>query len=181
MADFLRAFVLPETVDTRAGSGEARAKLTRRPELARKFEEDGTVAEIRDVTVLVCGHGARDCRCGALGPVLAQEFEYKLNQSSFPLRPTAPQVESPTAESADIRSSVAQISHIGGHKFAGNVIVYIPRALEGHPLAGTGIWYGRVEPKHVEGIVKTTIEEGVVIEELLRGGIGKDGEMLRFG
>jgi (2Fe-2S) ferredoxin len=37
------------------------------------------------------------------------------------------------------------------------------------------IWYGRVEPKHVEGIVKETIGGGRVIQELLRGISGKDG------
>ena len=39
-------------------------------------------------------------------------------------------------------------------------------------VAGTGIWYGRVEPKHVEGIVKETVFGGRVIKELYRGGVG---------
>ena len=82
---------------------------------------------------------------------------------------------------------VGLISHIGGHKFAGNVIVYIPPGLKSyddsdvpHPLAGHGIWYGRVEPKHVEGIVQETIKKGNVIKELFRGGIKQGGEILRL-
>ena len=76
------------------------------------------------------------------------------------------------------------ISHIGGHAFAGNVIVYIPpsyqiRDLEHgdegkrrvSPLAGTGIWYGRVQPRHVEGILAETVEKGRVIGPLWRGGL----------
>jgi (2Fe-2S) ferredoxin len=77
------------------------------------------------------------------------------------------------------------ISHIGGHKFAGNVIIYVPKKAKApsrqpHPLAGCGIWYGRVEPRHVECIVTRTILNGEVIEDLFRGGITKDSEILRL-
>lgn len=66
-------------------------------------------------------------------------------------------------------------SHVGGHAFAGNVIIYLPvdlklvkrRALS--PLAGKCIWYGRVEPSHVEGIISETLMGGRIIEELCRG------------
>ena len=73
------------------------------------------------------------------------------------------------------------ISHVGGHAFAGNVIVYIPPdyrigANQGtgvddliSPLARTGIWYGRVEPKHVHGLLAATVEKGNIIGELWRG------------
>lgn len=75
---------------------------------------------------------------------------------------------------------VGLISHIGGHKFAGNVIVYIPPSFTANPLRGKGIWYGRVEPANVEGIVQKTVVEGKVIKELFRGGVGQDGEILRL-
>ena len=69
---------------------------------------------------------------------------------------------------------VSLISHVGGHKWAGNVIIYFPpdhRIPNGgvSELAGTGVWYGRVQPKHVEGIVEETIRRGRLIGELLRG------------
>ena len=51
-------------------------------------------------------------------------------------------------------------------------------------LSGTGIWYGRVEPRHVQGILDATVMRGMVIEELFRGGVvsGKDGfETVRVG
>ena len=65
------------------------------------------------------------------------------------------------------------------------MIVYLPPGLKTqdereHPLAGHGIWYGRVEPRHVEGIVGETVMRGRVIEELFRGGIRQDGEILRL-
>ena len=80
---------------------------------------------------------------------------------------------------------VGLISHIGGHKFAGNVIIYLPPGLkteagDEHPLAGHGIWYGRVEPKHVEGIIIETILKGNVIADNFRGGIQRDGRILRL-
>lgn len=114
--------------------------------------------------------------------------------------------------------NVGMISHIGGHKWAGNVVVYIPPDYccnpvervtggakpqdtmpepgekivgeeergdeileqEKSPLAGKSIWYGRVEPKHIEGIVEQTIGHGKIIGELFRGGTNPDGSYLRI-
>ncbi len=116
--------------------------------------------------------------------------------------------------------NVGMISHIGGHKWAGNVIVYIPpdyqtnpvrraprrvkpkneggdasagplvheseplssgaSASDVSPLAGKGIWYGRVQPKHVQGIVEQTIGHGQIIRELFRGGIHRNGNQIRL-
>jgi hypothetical protein len=104
--------------------------------------------------------------------------------------------------SQDATVNVGMISHIGGHKWAGNVIVYIPPGFSTdvstaepdsldvsqrasgvqppHPLAGMGIWYGRVEPRHVEGIVEQTIFRGKVIGELFRGGLNQKGQLVRL-
>jgi len=152
------------------------------------------VQDVKDVLVLICGHGGRDMRCGITGPILRDEFERCLPMKSvevlhgpveiaelgkrIALPNSTPQEPSRTAR-------VGLISHVGGHKFAGNVILYIPpgsEALNGtaHALAGCGIWYGRVEPKHVEGIVQETVLNGRVIEDLFRGGIRQGGEILRL-
>jgi (2Fe-2S) ferredoxin len=71
------------------------------------------------------------------------------------------------------------VSHVGGHVWAGNVIIYTPMEAD-NALAGTGIWLGRVEPRHVEGIITETILGGQVIGELWRGGIGSDGRVIRI-
>jgi len=47
-------------------------------------------------------------------------------------------------------------------------------------LAGKGIWYGRVGPEHVEGIVQQTILEGKVVRDKFRGGIEQGGSILRM-
>lgn len=89
------------------------------------------------------------------------------------------------AAEAGLTARVGLISHIGGHKFAGNVIIYLPPSMRrrdggAHPLAGHGVWYGRVEPKHVEGIVQETVINGNVIADMFRGGITPDRQILRL-
>jgi hypothetical protein len=98
----------------------------------------------------------------------------------------AKETEEGGSENGEGRSArVGLISHIGGHKFAGNVIIYLPPGMKtedgrSHPLAGHGVWYGRVEPKHVQGIVSETIIKGNVIKGFFRGAIRRDGEILRL-
>ncbi|KAK5993658.1 Altered inheritance of mitochondria 32-like protein [Cladobotryum mycophilum] len=143
------------------------------------------VKDVTDVLVLICGHGGRDMRCGVMGPVLRDEFEEKLSSSGFVVAQGPVQIgelnevgklEGQVTETTDKIARVGLISHIGGHKFAGNVIIYIPPELktgEGkmHPLAGHGIWYGRVEPRHVEGLVEETVVRGNVVVDHFRGGL----------
>lgn len=111
-----------------------------------------------------------DQRCGITGPILAQEFKRQLRKN-----------EHVHHEHFDVEL----ISHIGGHKYAGNVIIYFPetdvwktRYLQ--TLSGMGIWYGRVEPRHVEGILEQTVFGGQIIKELFRGGIDGRGGQLRL-
>ncbi|KAK1984044.1 Sucrase/ferredoxin-like-domain-containing protein [Colletotrichum cereale] len=157
------------------------------------------VRDVTDVLVLVCGHGGRDMRCGVMGPVLRDEFEARLegagvhvargpvevDESGGEAQRITPPEGGKTAGRGGIAARVGLISHIGGHKFAGNVIVYLPPGLrtkggEAHPLAGKGIWYGRVEPKHVEGIVYETVLGGRVIADMFRGGIDENRKILRL-
>ena len=124
-------------------------------------------------TILICGHNSRDTRCGILGPILHAEFLSYVKGESQP-QTNGDKVVEVRVENPILRSRVALISHIGGHAFAGNVIIYLPKFYKlpdgtVSPLAGKGIWYGRVEPKHVWGIMEETFRRGHVIEELLRG------------
>ena len=121
-------------------------------------------------SILICGHNARDTRCGILGPLLREEFCSYLNAKERSIGSRGEQQY--TAQNSCSR--VALTSHIGGHAFAGNVVIYLPKTFkmpsgELSPLAGMGIWYGRVEPRHVWGIMEETVQRGSVIQELLRG------------
>ena len=135
-------------------------------------------SRITSPTVLICGHNSRDNRCGILGPILLLEFNSLLHGErrsklvgedlvGFKFDGFEPL-------NTSVKSRVALVSHIGGHAFAGNVIIHLPKPFilssgESSPLAGSSVWYGRVEPKHVQGIVEETIKRGNIIEELLRG------------
>ncbi|KAK7935814.1 hypothetical protein PG985_001309 [Apiospora marii] len=151
------------------------------------------VRDVQDVLVLVCGHGGRDMRCGLMGPALQKEFETQLPKKGYEVMHgpvidesvTAPSLSGPVGDEPPSTARVGLISHIGGHKFAGNVIIYIPPLLnakdnEPHPLAGHGIWYGRVEPKDVEGIIEETVVKGNVVKDKFRGAVKKGGEVVRL-
>ncbi|KAI1753245.1 Sucraseferredoxin-like protein [Xylaria castorea] len=150
------------------------------------------VRDVDDVLVLICGHGGRDMRCGVMGPVLQAEFEKQLPQVGLevlhgPLIDES--VSSPalsgTGGEKPPTARVGQISHIGGHKFAGNIIIYLPPTFKNnagnpHPLAGHGVWYGRIEPKHVEGVIQETIIKGNIVTDHFRGAIRQNGEIIRL-
>ncbi|KAJ4389346.1 Altered inheritance of mitochondria protein 32 [Gnomoniopsis smithogilvyi] len=151
------------------------------------------VRDVDDILVLICGHGGRDMRCGVMGSVLRHEFEAQLPREGVDVLKGPVQMDpgeivaaiAGTVQKPVLTARVGLISHIGGHKFAGNVIIYLPRSMKGghgekHPLAGHGIWYGRVEPQHVQGIVKETIQKGNVIADMFRGGITPDRQILRL-
>lgn len=65
--------------------------------------------ELRGSYIFVCAHGSRDVRCGVCGPVLIE----KLNEE-IDLRGLKSEI------------SVLACSHVGGHKYAGNVIIFNP-------------------------------------------------------
>ncbi|KAK0626502.1 Sucrase/ferredoxin-like-domain-containing protein [Immersiella caudata] len=182
----VKGYLLPEKLHV-AHEGLSpihRDRLTRKPAYRELL---WGVRDVEDILVLVCGHGGRDQRCGVFGPLLKREFEEKLGgvgvdvlTGEVAIGVEDRELSARGVEEKRTAARVGLISHIGGHKFAGNVICYLPPELktregESHPLAGCGIWFGRVEPKHVEGIVRETILKGNVIEELFRGGIRQDG------
>lgn len=57
--------------------------------------------------VFICGHASRDQRCGVCGPPLKERFIQEIANRGL-----------------GDHVSVRFCSHIGGHKFAGNVIVF---------------------------------------------------------
>ncbi|KAH8548578.1 Sucrase/ferredoxin-like-domain-containing protein [Umbelopsis sp. PMI_123] len=98
--------------------------------------------------ILLCSHRRRDKRCGVTAPILAQEFDHVLRQRDI--------------HEGEGGTALVMVSHIGGHKFAGNIILYTNEGRR-------GIWYGRVNPCHCEAIVDQSLIGGKVIKELYRG------------
>ncbi|KAF2729330.1 hypothetical protein EJ04DRAFT_502512 [Polyplosphaeria fusca] len=154
LSNLASAHLKPRTLHPfHASLSPAQKSLLTRDESAAALLPPPT--DVDRVTILICGHASRDSRCGVLGPILQHEFERHLHR-------------------AGVKGYVALISHIGGHKFAGNVIVYLPPG-HGGELAGSGVWYGRVGPGEVEGVVEETVVGGRVVGELFRGGMMGDG------
>ncbi|RAQ46763.1 sucrase/ferredoxin-like family protein Fmi1 [Aspergillus flavus] len=170
LSTFVQAYLLPKKLSAMSESlpEVKKAELTRKPELECEFAD--VVDLDHSPVILICGHGGRDMRCGIMAPVLENEFRRVLGDKGFTLAGSGDHtIDSPG------HAHVGLISHVGGHKYAGNVIVYIPPGMRKksssspHSLAGKGIWYGRIEPRHVQGIVEETILGGKVVADHFRG------------
>lgn len=85
---------------------------------------------------LVCGHTQRDSRCGVVAPHLLNELKAIINPNT---------------------DKIGTISHIGGHAYAGNLLMY-PEDL----------WYGRVTPDKIQGLHHSRLQ-GQIISSLYRG------------
>ncbi|GAB1208822.1 hypothetical protein APSETT445_007585 [Aspergillus pseudonomiae] len=112
-----------------------------------------------DYVVLLCSHRRRDARCGITAPLIKKELERHLRPHGL------------YRDAADERPGGAGIffvSHVGGHKFSANVLIYRKQAEQ-------MIWLARVKPEHCEGVVNYTILQGKVVhpESQLRGGFDR--------
>ncbi|XP_020705686.1 uncharacterized protein LOC110116462 [Dendrobium catenatum] len=111
----------------------------------------GAVETLTGSFVFVCSHGSRDRRCGVCGPVLIRKFKEEINSRGL-----------------HSQVSVSPCSHIGGHKYAGNVIVF-SSSTNGEV---TGHWYGYVTPDDVPLLLEQHIGKGEIINHLWRGQMG---------
>ncbi|KAJ3226680.1 hypothetical protein HK099_004424 [Clydaea vesicula] len=98
--------------------------------------------------ILICAHLKRDKRCAVAYDILLQEFEKELKRKNL---------------EKDVL--VYGCSHIGGHKFAGNVIIY-PQ----------GDWYGRVKTCHINILIEEAILNQKIVKDLWRGRVGIENE-----
>ncbi|KAK1318942.1 hypothetical protein QJS10_CPB04g01362 [Acorus calamus] len=101
--------------------------------------------------VFVCCHGSRDVRCGVCGPELVQRLKEEI-----------------VAEGMDDEVHVRACSHVGGHKYAGNLIIFGPCG----GVAIAGHWYGYVTPDDVPVLVNEHIRKGKIVHRLWRGQMG---------
>ncbi|KAK9067324.1 hypothetical protein SSX86_014650 [Deinandra increscens subsp. villosa] len=111
----------------------------------------GTEEAVTGSYVFVCAHNSRDKRCGVCGPVLIE----KLN-GEIEVRGLKDEV------------FVSACSHVGGHKYAGNLIIYSTDQdgkVSGH-------WYGYVTPNDVPELLDQHIKKGEIIERIWRGEMG---------
>lgn len=114
--------------------------------------------------LLLCSQRTRDARCGQSAPLLRREFERHL-------RPLGLYRDAHDERPGGV--GIYFISHVGGHKFAANVMVY--RRGDGGGEGSQCIWLARVRPEDCEGIVKFTVLQGKVVKpgRQLRGGFDR--------
>ncbi|KAK0206270.1 Sucraseferredoxin-like protein [Desarmillaria ectypa] len=133
--------------------------------------------------ILLCSHKKRDKRCSIAAAKLEHAFTQTLESKGWTVdtqlehpmdEPLEEFVGSHEQQEENViqrlqelqgvkKALIIRNSHIGGHRYAGNCIIYTPQ--------GAGVWYGRVSTHEVESIVANTIEDGLVLPKLLRGGV----------
>ncbi|GAA94987.1 uncharacterized protein L969DRAFT_199839 [Mixia osmundae IAM 14324] len=139
------------------------------------------------VTMLVCSHKRRDKKCSIAAPLLIDKIKEECSHEGWEVDEHLDEIDEKPIEDYAIdaeqtgaavenrlreisedtrhaRVAVVKCSHIGGHRYAGNVILAFPQ--------GTMVWYGRVTPGDIKQIFEQTIKNGKIIPDLLRGGIG---------
>ncbi|XP_077237630.1 sucrase/ferredoxin-like family protein [Tasmannia lanceolata] len=115
----------------------------------------GTPEILKGSYVFVCSHGSRDRKCGVCGPVLVTKFKEEID-----------------ARGLQGQVSVSPCSHIGGHKYAGNVIIFSP-IIDGEVA---GHWYGYVSPDDVPILLEQHVGKGEIVDRLWRGQMGLSEE-----
>ncbi|RSM01140.1 hypothetical protein CDV31_011504 [Fusarium ambrosium] len=141
-----------------------------------------------EAIILLCSQKSRDARCGQSAPLLRKEFERHL-------RPLGLYRDLDDERSGGV--GIYFISHVSGHKYSANVIVYrrhnafsrghdsLPRQSQGDGENGAheagdfgasqGIWLARVRPEDCENLIRYTVLQGKVVkpEYQLRGGFDR--------
>lgn len=85
--------------------------------------DDSKLTSSKSNTYIICAHSARDARCGARGPRIAAAIS-----------------------KCSPNDTVILSSHVGGHVYAGNVIVY-------GSGSASGTWFGGVHEQRVEQLL----------------------------
>lgn len=116
--------------------------------------------------ILLCSQRTRDARCGQSAPLLRSEFERHLRPLGL-YRDM--QDERPGG------AGIYFISHVGGHRYSANVMVY-RRGDDLQDEAAQCIWLARIRPEDCENIVRYTVLQGKVVkpESQLRGGFDRE-------
>ncbi|KAI9375310.1 Sucrase/ferredoxin-like-domain-containing protein [Aspergillus egyptiacus] len=194
--DLIRGFIEPAVTTTTplgvvpaptsAGTEDKEKEATAEPKLA-------TPLRSRDcphaAVILLCSQKTRDARCGQSAPLLRREFERHL-------RPLGLHRDLDDERPGGV--GIYFISHVGGHKYAANVIVYRRRDFDWYrkteaqteEAAGNAsaegasqcIWLARVRPEDCENIVRYTVLQGKVVKPgtQLRGGFDRERGLISW-
>lgn len=146
-------------------------------------------------TILICSHKKRDKRCHITADPIISALTHAIEElgdtwhvdrrgdeehlfEPYRITPNDSEesiierkrelVKSRSSEEGnDKHVGIFKVSHVGGHKFAAQVIIWLPN--------GKSIWYGRVTTQDCKIIVEETLRKGRVVADLLRGGTALAG------
>lgn len=93
--------------------------------------------------IFLCSHKSRDKKCGITAPLMKKEMEQRLRETGN------------YRDIGDDRPNgvhVVFVNHVGGHKFAANVIIYL--------RTGEMIWLAKCSPKNAKPIIDETVLGG---------------------
>ncbi|KAL2866552.1 sucrase/ferredoxin-like domain-containing protein [Aspergillus lucknowensis] len=194
--DLIREFVDPAVTNT-TPLGMAPAPVEREDKDAGVAAGEKMITPLRSrpcphaAVILLCSQKTRDARCGQSAPLLRREFDRHL-------RPLG--LHRDLGDERPGGVGIYFISHVGGHKYAANVIVYRRRDFDWYktteaqvgggntrsPAADEGaaqcIWLARVRPEDCENIVRYTVLQGKVVKPgtQLRGGFDRERGLISW-
>lgn len=103
--------------------------------------------------IFLCSHKTRDKRCGITAPIMKKEMDMHLRDLGL------------YRDFGDSRRDgvlVSFVNHIGGHKYAANVIIYLRKS-------GKNIWLARCNPKNAAPLIdECVVNDGRVWPEKVR-------------
>ncbi|KAJ7100723.1 Sucrase/ferredoxin-like-domain-containing protein [Mycena belliarum] len=116
-----------------------------------------------EIQMYVCTHGERDCRCGDMGGKVFQALRAELDRRLLA-----------DPDGSAKRVTLGEVSHVGGHKFAANLLVF-PQ----------GEWLGMLTPQDVPHVLDMILAserrpsstvDAPICPEFWRGRMGLDKE-----
>ncbi|KLO18089.1 hypothetical protein SCHPADRAFT_913332 [Schizopora paradoxa] len=103
-------------------------------------------APVEEQHIYVCTHGARDCRCGDTGGAVVEALRQELASRRAKARSSTSNSNSPSIWD---RIRIGEVAHVGGHKYAANVLLY-----------PGGEWLGKITPSDVPALLDLVGSEG---------------------
>ncbi|WVW82530.1 hypothetical protein I302_104541 [Kwoniella bestiolae CBS 10118] len=147
--------------------------------------------------VLLCSHKRRDKRCHIAAPLLRSALHTVLSKHDIEIDedgsslthldgPPLEEIEGSDKEREEEvgkriegiegvqggeggQVGIFNINHLGGHRYAGVMIILFP--------SGAYISYGRVTPQEIPRVVEDTILQGKIVPGLLRNAVGVQREV----
>lgn len=137
--------IFPAYVKFRLGPNPDEEKFARLRSLLSGAPGAVDLEDLAGPFAFICSHARRDARCGHCGPKLEAELE------------------SQNKAGKSVAWNVRRCSHVGGHKYAGNVIAFM-----GKGCKDDGHWYGYVTPENLASVLSGREARG----PLWRGRLG---------